>query len=66
MLTKLPFNRQMMNKPDLSEARDYLQTYADKALVAIGSMPMQQRFATGYADTAHVRRKHGKVQDVSR
>ena len=42
----------MMNKPDLSEARDYLQTYADKALVAIGSMPMQQRFATGYADTA--------------
>ena len=55
MLTKLPFNRQMMNKPDLSEARDYLQTYADKALVAIGSMPMQQRFATGYADTAHVR-----------
>ena len=56
----------MMNKPDLSEARDYLQTYADKELVAIGSMPMQQRFATGYADTAHVRRKHGKAQEVSR
>ena len=58
MPTKLPFNWQMMNKPDLSEARDYLQTYADKALVAIGSMPMQQRFVTGYANTAHVRRKH--------
>ena len=58
MPTKLPFNWQMMNKPDISEARDYLQTYADKALVAIGSTPMQQRFATGYANTAHVRRKH--------